>query len=133
MSVFVLPAGWNTFLQHSGHPVSVQERQLVNVFKEAVMSKSGALKGLWFSFEIKAEEYVAFVSTEALLVHFQASSTDKRDLSRAYRRHQKLINAVAIDRFHNNAPRPVKLNIGDFYCPNPVFRSSLREEAIAAT
>jgi len=96
------------------------------------MCMSNASKGLWFSLEIKAEEYVAFISTEALLVHFQAAGTDKHQLRRAYRKHQEAIDAVAKERFHNDAPRPVKLDVSDFRDRGFFSGSSPQGEAIAA-
>jgi hypothetical protein len=107
-------------------------KTFMKVCKEQGTRQADASKGLWFSFEIGDEEYVAFVSTEALLTHFQAAGADKRDLSRSYRKHRELINTVAIERFLGRAPRPVKLGISDFYCPGLVSGSSLREAATAA-
>lgn len=78
------------------------------------MHNSDAQKGLWFSFEIDGEEYVAFISTEALRCHFQAAGANKRHLVHAYRNHQNRIHAVAQERFHHRAPRPIKLDVGDF-------------------
>lgn len=72
------------------------------------------IEGLWFSFESDAEEYVAFISAEALRVHFEATGTNKRDLVDAYKKNHQRIVAMARNRFQNHARRPVKLDVVDF-------------------
>jgi hypothetical protein len=95
------------------------------------MCNNEALKGIWFSFEIKAEEYVAFISTQALLVHFHAAGTDKQHLRRAYRKHRASIDAMAIERFHGHVSRPIKLGVSDFRCQESCPRSSLGRGGLA--
>jgi hypothetical protein len=71
-------------------------------------------EGLWFSFESDAEEYVAFISAEALRVHFHATGTNKRNLMEAYKKHQERIVAMARSQFKNHAVRPIRLDVNDF-------------------
>jgi hypothetical protein len=78
-------------------------------------------EGLWFSFESDAEEYVAFISAEALRVHFHATGTDKRNLMEAYKKYQERIIAMARNQFRNQARRPIRLDVKDFLrdCSSP--------------
>jgi hypothetical protein len=71
-------------------------------------------EGLWFSFESGAEEYVAFISAEALRVHFHAAGTNKRNLMDAYKKYQEHIVAMARIQFQNQARRPIRLDVNDF-------------------
>jgi hypothetical protein len=72
-----------------------------------------ARKGIWFSIEIENEEFLAFVSDEALRTHFEASKTKQSQLS-AFKENRKLIASVARRRFLEGVSRPVKLNAEDF-------------------
>lgn len=78
------------------------------------MHNSDELKGLWFSFEIDGDEYVAFISMEALHVHFRAAGTDKHHLVAAYQKNRAQVDTMAKERFRNHAPRPVRLTVNDF-------------------
>jgi hypothetical protein len=71
-------------------------------------------KGLWFSLEINGEEYVAFISAQAMLIHFQAKGMSKSQLNECFRNNQERIVAVAKNRFLTHATRPVKLDVNDF-------------------
>jgi hypothetical protein len=70
-------------------------------------------KGLWFSIEIENEEFVAFISAEALSVHFNASDK-KSSQQAAYKQNRDIIDAVAQRKFLSGAPRPIKLDASDF-------------------
>ncbi len=69
--------------------------------------------GLWFSIEIDEEEFVAFVTAQALDEHFNASkSKDSRRV--AYRQNRKTIDSVARRKFFSGFPRPISLGVADF-------------------
>jgi hypothetical protein len=70
-------------------------------------------KGVWFSIEIENEEFLAFVSDEALRIHFEASKTKQSQLS-AFKENRKRIISVARRRFLERVSRPVKLGAEDF-------------------
>lgn len=78
------------------------------------MNNDDPLEGLWFSFEMDEEEYVAFITMEALRIHFHATGKGKRQLLRAYLENEAQIKAVARHRFRNNAPRPLRLDLNSF-------------------
>jgi len=78
------------------------------------MSENDPTRGLWFSFQVDDEEFIAFVSAEALKAHFHAGGAGDRHLLRAYNENQSRIDAVARQRFLNGAPRPVRLSEKDF-------------------
>lgn len=90
-----------------------------------------AWKGLWFSFEINAEEYVAFISADALCIHFHAAGVERRHLLDAYRKHRQGIDTLAKNRFHSHAPRPVKLDVSDFRSDDVLPDPSRHAEATA--
>ncbi len=70
-------------------------------------------KGLWFSIEIEHEEIVVFISMAALTDRFNASPEKGSQLA-AYKRNQKIIDAVALRQFNAGFPRPIKLETADF-------------------
>jgi hypothetical protein len=70
-------------------------------------------KGIWFSIEIENEEFLAFVSEEALRIHFEASKTRQGQLS-AFKQNRERIISVARRRFLERIARPVKLRAEDF-------------------
>jgi hypothetical protein len=72
-----------------------------------------ARKGIWFSMEIGSDEFLAFVSDEALREHFDASLTRQSQLA-AFKENRKLIVSLARQRFLDGAVRPVKLQATDF-------------------
>ena len=78
------------------------------------MSAAGARKGLWFSIHIEDEEFVAFISSEALRTHFEASGETGRQIMRAYRENRATIESIARRRFLDGAARPVRLMASDF-------------------
>jgi hypothetical protein len=69
--------------------------------------------GLWFSIEIEKDEFLVFISTEALGVHC-TDPQKKSDALAAYRANRHLIDAIARQKFLNGHPRPIKLSAGDF-------------------
>ena len=73
-----------------------------------------ATQGLWFSIEIGSDEFVAFISAAALLMHFGAGGCGSKQLLAAYRRHQQAIDATARRHFLAGAARPIRLGIDDF-------------------
>jgi hypothetical protein len=68
--------------------------------------------GIWFSLIIEGEEFIAFLSEEALNDHFNAATADSQRL--AYRRNREQINSVARRKFDTGFPRPIKLVAADF-------------------
>jgi hypothetical protein len=78
------------------------------------MSANDPTDGLWFSITIENEEFIAFVSADALLIHFDAPSKMNNALLRAYQQHQHIIDAAAHRKFFSGAVRPIKLSVGDF-------------------
>jgi hypothetical protein len=72
-----------------------------------------AREGVWFSLDVEREEYVAFISTEALNAHFRTVDEKSSQLS-AYKDNRAIINAVARQKFLSGASRPVKLDVVDF-------------------
>lgn len=76
-------------------------------------SYNEARKGLWFSLDIATDEFLAFISADALKIHFSASE-QKRSLMEAYRQNQAVIRSVATGKFHSGAQRPIKLSVCDF-------------------
>lgn len=79
----------------------------------AQQSKALKHKGLWFSISVDNNEYVAFISGDALGNHFGALPTASGHLA-AYRRHQVRIDAMAESKFRAGAQRPIKLSTIDF-------------------
>jgi hypothetical protein len=77
-----------------------------------------ARKGVWFSMEIEDDEFLAFVSDEALKVHFDASRTKESQLA-AFKENKKRIISVARRRFLDGVARPVKLRAHDFDLNTP--------------
>jgi hypothetical protein len=73
----------------------------------------GVRKGVWFSIEIEEDEFLAFVSDEALQVHFEASGTKESQLA-AFKENRKRIVSLARRRFLDGAVRPIKLRAPDF-------------------
>lgn len=69
--------------------------------------------GLWFSFKIDADEFVALLSADALEQHFLPADPQAEARS-AYRRHRKLIDEVARRKFLQGCPRPIKIEASDF-------------------
>ncbi len=74
--------------------------------------------GLWFSIKIEADEFIALLSADALTQHFQAAD-EPTEARSAYRRHRKLIDAVARRKFLEGCPRPIRVEAADFYRDNP--------------
>lgn len=74
---------------------------------------NSARDGLWFSIEIEKDEFLVFISTEALGVHCKDPQKKSEALA-AYRANRHLIDAVARQKFLNGYPRPIKLGAGDF-------------------
>jgi len=70
--------------------------------------------GLWFSIDIDGEEFIAFIATAALQIHFGAPNNQGRHLLSAYKKNQTLIDESAKRKFLGGAPRPIKLGVGDF-------------------
>lgn len=73
--------------------------------------------GLWFSIEIEKDEFLAFISTEALDAHFKAPprQCDAGTAAVAsYRANRSVIDAVARQKFLSGFPRPIKLGAADF-------------------
>ena len=69
--------------------------------------------GLWFSIEIEQDEFLAFISSEALARHF-GEPQKKRDAAAAYWANRNVIDAVARQKFLDGFPRPIKLGAADF-------------------
>lgn len=61
---------------------------------------------------IEGEEFIAFLSAEALRHHFHAANTNSHRM--VYRMNQEWINSVALHKFHNGSPRPIRLDATDF-------------------
>ena len=79
------------------------------------MSAPDPTQGLWFSFHVENDEFIAFISDETLRIHFQTDKrSDRRQLLRAYMKNQWLIDLVARRKFLGGAPRPIKLTVADF-------------------
>lgn len=78
------------------------------------MKTNDPTDGLWFSIAIENDEFIAFVSADALHIHFNASCKRGSSLLRAYQQHQHIIDAAARRKFLSGAARPVKLSVGDF-------------------
>lgn len=97
------------------------------------MRNNSVVKGFWFSLTENDEEYVAFITAAALHTHFQATGPDKRQLAHAYRKHRKLIDAMAMDRLHNHAPRPIKLDVTDFTSAGVLLSASYQTASRATT
>ncbi|RJF96833.1 DUF1488 family protein [Noviherbaspirillum cavernae] len=76
-------------------------------------TNDGARDGLWFSIEIEKDEFLAFISTEALAAHFRTPKK-RSDAIAAYKENQNIIDAVARHKFLNGFPRPIKLGAADF-------------------
>lgn len=72
-----------------------------------------ARKGVWFSIKIEDDEFLAFVSDEALRTHFEASRTKESQLA-AFRENRQRIVSVARRRFLDGVSRPIKLRAADF-------------------
>ncbi len=78
------------------------------------MSVIDPTAGLWFSFHVEDEEYIAFISDASLRTCFHAADAGDRALLRAYTANQPLIDSVARRKFLTGAARPVKLTVADF-------------------
>ncbi|MDB5773563.1 MAG: hypothetical protein JWM42_3937 [Burkholderia sp.] len=72
-----------------------------------------ARRGVWFSIDIEDDEFLMFVSDEALQVHFEATGTKEGQLA-AFREHKERIMGLARQRFLDGAARPIKLCVADF-------------------
>lgn len=69
--------------------------------------------GLWFSIEVEKDEFLVFISSDALGTHFQAEKA-KEDPAAAYRANRSLIDSVARHKFLSGSPRPIRLGAADF-------------------
>jgi hypothetical protein len=69
-------------------------------------------RGLWFSIEIEQDEFLVYITDRALNVHFDAEKIGNRRF--AYIHHRNTLQRVAREKFLNGAPRPIKLDVGDF-------------------
>jgi hypothetical protein len=78
------------------------------------MSEDDPINGLWFSIAIEEDEYIAFISFDALHIHFNAPRKSDNALLRTYLNNQETIDAAALRKFLNGAARPIKLSVGDF-------------------
>ena len=78
------------------------------------MNDASVTEGLWFSIHIEGEEFIAFVSAEALRIHFKPINGGERGLLRAYHQNQEVIDSVAMQRFLGGAARPIRLTASDF-------------------
>jgi hypothetical protein len=79
----------------------------------ARQNKDSLQKGLWFSILIDGDEFVAFISGEALAEHFDEAKGTDSPLT-VYSRHHDQINAVAEKKFLGGCLRPIKLTTLDF-------------------
>jgi hypothetical protein len=79
----------------------------------AQQKRTAAHKGIWFSMVIRGDEYVAFVSGDALTEHFNASATAGSQMA-AYRENHQQIHAAAEAKFLAGGERPIKLSADDF-------------------
>ena len=78
------------------------------------MNDVSVTEGLWFSIHIEGEEFIAFVSAEALRIHFKPVNGGERALLRAYHQNQQVIDLVATQKFLGGADRPIRLAASDF-------------------
>lgn len=78
------------------------------------MRVDASTAGIWISFNIEDEEYLAFISAAALRDRFNAADTSLPSLRGAYMVHRTLIDSVARQKFLNGAARPVRLVAADF-------------------
>jgi hypothetical protein len=78
------------------------------------MSLDESSAGIWISFHIEDEEYLAFLHQTALQLCFNAADASKRALLHAYTANQSHIDSVARLKFLNGAARPIKLTVDDF-------------------
>lgn len=83
------------------------------------MSVADSSAGLWFSFYLDGEEYVAYITKAALCQCFHAADSSFGKLHRIYLANQSQIDAVARERFLAGAPRPIKLTAADFADGDP--------------
>lgn len=67
--------------------------------------------GLWFSIEIERDEFLVFISSEAL--GCQSLQKENNPLA-AYKANRQVIDAVARQKFLSGYPRPIKLGATDF-------------------
>jgi hypothetical protein len=70
--------------------------------------------GIWFSIEVAGEEFVAFVTADALCGEFNKKTKAGKALRSIYRQHRTVIDAVAKRKFLNGMQRPVQLTSEDF-------------------
>jgi hypothetical protein len=73
----------------------------------------GTRQGLWFTFDVGQEQLIAFISDEALRVHFKWSR-ESGSQHIAYKENQKIIEEVARRRLLDGCTRPIKLGVVDF-------------------
>ncbi len=69
--------------------------------------------GLWFSIKIESDEFIALLAADALERLCGQAETPAEPRS-AYRRHRKVIDAVALKKFQDGYPRPIKVEAADF-------------------
>lgn len=102
----------------------------------ARQNKDSLQKGLWFSILIDSDEFVAFISGEALAEHFNGATNADSPLA-IYKKHHEQINAVAEKKFLGGCMRPVKLAAVDFEVDtksekaSTILHKSLRKSAFS--
>ncbi len=79
--------------------------------------RAASQAGLWFSIKIDADEFIALLSADALEKHFLRKD-EQMEARSAYRRHRKLIDAVARRKFLEGCPRPITVDASDFNAGN---------------
>jgi hypothetical protein len=64
--------------------------------------------GVWFSIDIEDEEFIAFISTEALSATFHVDEKKPPKLRSSYSVQREMINAVAKRKFLSGSLRPIE-------------------------
>jgi hypothetical protein len=70
--------------------------------------------GVWFSIHIEEEEFVAFITADALQARFQKDAQPADKLASTYQKNRQVIDALAKRKFLGGALRPVQVTASDF-------------------
>jgi hypothetical protein len=69
--------------------------------------------GIWFSIHIEEDEFVAFITAEALRTGFKTRTRVSSKLGSTYQKNQQVINALAKRKFLSGAARPIQVTAAD--------------------
>ena len=71
-------------------------------------------EGIWFSYYVTGEEFIAFISNDSLMSMYRCKELQTPQLLATFHQHEKHITTLAEYKFIHNAPRPIRITMEDF-------------------